>query len=694
MVTKLKNKCERIWEKKRNRVMIILGMVVFAFVLSLGAQTLLCSLDFNHRLSMLRGVSYVDSPMHEQDLCKTLCDLKWNLLGESEEGLEKDNYDIVPYYEYIAFQGEELYQHETNISEALQEGTSQILDMNAIRQLCEYYYVWDGEKWMLNEEWSYLLPEYMEGMEIAEAHTRLVIGYTSEMLQAGEKRLEEWRKDVINGLILTAIGLLGCIVLFGILVFGSGKNRNKKAYWDVTFLGFGAGVWGICYCLLAWSAWEWEFWDITQHTTESVLAVISIMVVLLCGYVLGREIILFVWMDSQQRNLSEKFWVNKIVKGLQFGLQSLKNRVTGAYYYEKGLAKCQQMRQKFTFMLAGVMCIAAFEGAVLVAGILYYTFTPETDMFAFFLTIFFVFFYGMEGIVIYRWFKQGTNMLFTEYDKLMNQLECLVRGEFENEALLPETSVLAEESKKLTLIGEQMSENVQKQIQAERMKIDLITNVSHDLKTPLTSVISYLDLLSKEELSPVAKDYVDVLQNKSGRLKKMIEDVFELTKASSRSLPLNKERVNVKKLLLQTLADMQQEMEKAPVKVVEDVPEETAFLYSDGQKLYRILQNLLENALRYAMPETRIYVTLKVEGKQAKIIVKNVSAYEMDFTEEEVLGRFFRGDKARTTDGSGLGLAIAKEFTEVCGGTLGLTIDGDVFSVEVAFPLQEEKEQE
>ena len=690
MVTKWKNMCERICKEKRNRVILLLGMVVFALLLSLGAQTLLASTDFCYRLSMM-GTSYEESLVHEEDFYSTLRDLSWNIFGKQEEGLDKELFDIEPYYEYIAFHEDYFYRHETNGSDELRAETSKNIDMVILREHCAIYYVWDGKQWMKNEEEPFELPEDMEELELLQSHTRLAIGYTPEMLQAGEKRLAEWRNDVTGGLILTTIGLFGIILLFGMLVLGVGKKYKKKIYWDGAFSIFGVSVWGICYCWFAWDSCGWEWWDGTVNPIEIILAIISIIGVLFCGYMLGREIAMVVRTDPQQRNLCEKFWVNQCVKRLQL---QVKDRVTGAYYYERGLVTCQQMRQKFTFILAGVMLVVAFEGAVLVSGILYFNFAPETDMFAFFLTIFLMFFYGIAGIAIYRWYKQGTKMLFTEYDTLMNQLECLIKGEFDNEALLPETSVLVGESKKLALLGGKMSENVQKQIQAERMKIDLITNVSHDLKTPLTSVISYLDLLSKEELSPVAKDYVEVLQNKSGRLKKMIEDVFELTKASSRNLPLNKEPVNLKKLLLQTLADMQQEIEKAPAKVVENLPEVAAIVYSDGQKLYRILQNLLENALRYAMPETRIYVTLKVEENQAKIMVKNVSSYEMDFTEEEVLGRFFRGDKARSTEGSGLGLAIAKEFTEVCGGTLGLSIDGDVFGVEVALPLQEEKEQE
>ena len=169
----------------------------------------------------------------------------------------------------------------------------------------------------------------------------------------------------------------------------------------------------------------------------------------------------------------------------------------------------------------------------------------------------------------------------------------------------------------------------------------------------------------------------------------MISDVFDLTKATSGNLEIKKSELDFGRLLIQILADMECIIEPAPVKVVSDIPEQPLQICSDGEKLYRVIQNILDNALKYAMPDTRIFVTLKEEGREAVLQVKNVSAYEMNFTREEVLGRFFRGDCARSTEGSGLGLAIAKEFTESCGGRMDLMISGDIFQVELRFYLRE-----
>lgn len=349
--------------------------------------------------------------------------------------------------------------------------------------------------------------------------------------------------------------------------------------------------------------------------------------------------------------------------------------ITGARYYRLGFASCSKKRFRFT------VCV------ILIFVLLYYWLLIEQPVDWGEMTAVCI----LAGVIVLLIYRRGTKKIIKEYEKLMIQFAEICKGNYEGEYMLEEDSIFYEESERMSKLGEQLRENLEKELQAERMKVDLITNVSHDLKTPLTSIISYVDLLSKEDLEPVAKDYVSVLADKSERLKKMIADVFELAKVTSGNAEIKKESVDVNKLLVQTLADMADEIEKAPVRVVQEVSEQTAQIEIDGQKLYRVLQNIIGNALRYAMPNTRVYVKLQIENHIAQIQVKNVAGYEMNFTKEEIVGRFVRGDKARTTEGSGLGLAIAKEFTEACGGTLELIIDGDVFCVEISFPISDSK---
>lgn len=225
------------------------------------------------------------------------------------------------------------------------------------------------------------------------------------------------------------------------------------------------------------------------------------------------------------------------------------------------------------------------------------------------------------------------------------------------------------------------------------MRIDLVSNVSHDLKTPLTSIISYVDLLSKEEnLTPEVRDYVNILIQKSNRLKNIVTDLFELARTTSGNAEIHQEQLSVKKLLIQTMGDMEDRIESAGIPIKASISDEPMRIVADGNKMYRVLQNLLDNALKYSMVGTRIFLSLEPRGGNAVIAIKNTASYEMDFSAEEIVERFTRGDKARTSEGSGLGLAIAESFVAAMGGQMLVDVDGDQFKVQVLFPLLAQEE--
>lgn len=234
-------------------------------------------------------------------------------------------------------------------------------------------------------------------------------------------------------------------------------------------------------------------------------------------------------------------------------------------------------------------------------------------------------------------------------------------------------------------INKGFNESLEEQMKSERMKINLVTNVSHDLKTPLTSIISYVDLLSKEDLSETARDYVNILMEKSNRLKNIVADLFDLAKSTSGAINVDFEELDLKKLIEQTLGDMGDDIEKSGLTIKTNFPEEPIMIKSDGKKLYRVFQNIVDNALKYSLLGTRIFVELEEKDNMAIATVKNTAGYEMDFTAEDILQRFNRGDESRTTDGSGLGLSIAESFTEVSGGNFKVDIDGDMFKVIIGF---------
>lgn len=276
--------------------------------------------------------------------------------------------------------------------------------------------------------------------------------------------------------------------------------------------------------------------------------------------------------------------------------------------------------------------------------------------------------------------------LSREVSALTGRIAAIRAGDFAGEEALPPNAALAAASRDLQEIQQGMDAALEERMKSERMKIALIANVSHDLKTPLTSVLSYADLLCGEELPEPAGDYARILRGKALRLRDMVQDVFEVSKAASGQLPVTLERIDYGKLIRQTLADMAETIEKSPVFIREQLPEAPVLIRADGQRLYRVFQNLIQNALQYSLPGSRVYIRLEMEEGRAAASVKNTSQAELkpgfDYTE-----RFARGDESRTDGGSGLGLSIARSFTEACGGTLSIETDGDRFTVIVAFPL-------
>lgn len=238
----------------------------------------------------------------------------------------------------------------------------------------------------------------------------------------------------------------------------------------------------------------------------------------------------------------------------------------------------------------------------------------------------------------------------------------------------------------LNNIGNGLQMAVDKSIRDERLKTDLITNVSHDIKTPLTSIINYVDLLKRENFEdPKIQGYLDVLEMKAQRLKTLTEDVVEASKVSSGNITLEYMDVDLVEMLNQTIGEFSEKMEAKQLKVIASLPEEPAVIHVDGRRMWRVLENIFNNAAKYAMPGTRVYADLKAEGKKISFSLKNVSEQPLNFSSDELTERFIRGDVSRSTEGSGLGLSIAKSLTEMQGGKFELYLDGDLFKVTIEF---------
>lgn len=227
---------------------------------------------------------------------------------------------------------------------------------------------------------------------------------------------------------------------------------------------------------------------------------------------------------------------------------------------------------------------------------------------------------------------------------------------------------------------------VEDRMKSERFKTELITNVSHDIKTPLTSIINYVDLIKKEEIQDeTLQEYIDVLDRQSARLKKLIEDLMEASKASTGNLAVNLEECDVEVLLTQIIGEFEDKLIENQLEVVVQKPEHPVIVSADGRHLWRVLDNLLNNACKYSLSGTRVYISLVQLGNEAVITFKNISKVALNIPSEELMERFVRGDSSRNTEGSGLGLSIAQSLTELMNGSMQLDIDGDLFKVTLRF---------
>ena len=271
---------------------------------------------------------------------------------------------------------------------------------------------------------------------------------------------------------------------------------------------------------------------------------------------------------------------------------------------------------------------------------------------------------------------------------LADQVTAIWDGDLETPLNLPADADLHQTAEQLNDIQAGLHRALAEQTRSERMKVELISNVSHDLKTPLTSVLSYAELLRQEPLEGAAADYARIIDEKAHRLAVMVQDVFEVSKAASGQLPVHLERLDFAKLLRQTLADLEGPISRSGLTFRVDLPEAPVMITADGRRLYRVFQNLIDNALKYALAGSRVYLSLKTGAGRAEASLRNTSREELP-DGVDLTARFVRGDASRTDGGSGLGLSIASSFTEASGGDFHVETLADLFTAVVSFPLAE-----
>lgn len=481
---------------------------------------------------------------------------------------------------------------------------------------------------------------------------------------------------IITDLVLLAVG----ITLICLLCRVSGESSDGtvslrpffKTFYEVTIIIIIAAISLFIVCLDEyWDAWGCEGFAFMDKLFMVLAGAVTAVSALMLLY-------LFVSMSVRAKN--KRFAEGSIIfclcrlvwrllcscsKGFAKLLRRLKELFTGELY--KGTAARRLLWIDSAFISVSAIILILFAVGFGTRGLMALWIVLE--------------------LVFLGLFLHGRYLIIRDGAVLERQIKELYNGNYGYSEPMHKNSPYGESSELLYKLAAQYRKGIEESVKAERMRVDLVTNVSHDLKTPLTSIISYVELLSKEELSPTARDYVTILRKKSERLKNIVSDVFELAKTTSGEISVSHERLDLNKLSYQTLAEMEDKIARSGFAVKAQICEPPVTVVSDGKRIYRIIQNLLDNALKYSLAGTRIYYTLEKRGGRAVITIKNIAAYEMNFTTEEILERFSRGDKSRTTEGSGLGLSIAQGFTLACGGDFNIDIDGDMFKAIVSFPL-------
>ncbi len=388
---------------------------------------------------------------------------------------------------------------------------------------------------------------------------------------------------------------------------------------------------------------------------------ILISVFLLC-YLIGYAC-LAVWVSTTIRRLKAKqfirsFLTYKVCRWIKVTLEKVFKKVTDK----------QNTNRKITIIYWGFVAISIILACFVWSGI---------------------------GFLILIAFWVWAYYKLLQYNKKLQKINEALRNIYEgnpnvklNEEELEGTLKIM--AKYINDIAGGFTNAIEQSLKSERLKTELITNVSHDIKTPLTSIINYVDLLKKEDIQNAQiEQYIAVLDKKSQRLKKLIEDLVEASKVSSGNVKLNMEVINLKELLNQSIGEFEDKFEKKKLKIEMDLPNENVLIKADNRYLYRVIENVFSNISKYALEGSRVYIKLEKQKEEVYLEFKNISKDKLNISAEELMQRFVRGDKSRYTEGSGLGLSIAESLTELQGGKFKIDIDGDLFKVEIKWKSEQ-----
>lgn len=503
------------------------------------------------------------------------------------------------------------------------------------------------------------------------SNTLLLVRFTDA--QAAPIKAEwETQKTQITGVLQQAI-VLTCIalVLFVYLLFVTGRKPEDEDVHLVTIDRLPAEVNVLCFWAVLGTAGglNLALMGVLNGTNDMSILLVPSILFFVAAFAFALELTLSLVRVIKNRSFVKQCWSIRFI----------------LWCWRTFIKVCTCIRQSFGKLRRMLFRDYKTRNVVLL-------FTAYSVVLAFLAAVFggvggsfFAFVFGAA------WFLAAGYFLIkriTGFERIVDALRRLRAGDLGFKLTDMPEGVFAEMAEDINSLGDGMQAALQNEVRAERMKSELITNVSHDLKTPLTSILNYSDLLGKMDLTPEeANDYARIIYQKGLRLKNLTSDLFDISKVQSGAEQIISERLDACTLARQALAEQDKAVQESGLTVKAAIPERELPIWADGRKLSRVLENLIGNCVKYALKGTRVFLSVAEENGQAIIELKNTANYEMDFAADEITERFVRGDAARSTEGSGLGLAIAKSYTEACGGTFDVSVDGDQFKVRIGFPV-------
>lgn len=500
------------------------------------------------------------------------------------------------------------------------------------------------------------------------------------------EQIWQGQEAVVRDCYHSLLVLLGGIVLLIIyLIAAAGKNSAGEVkrstmdkLWTEVYLALmlGASIGAVALCaVLIENSLETYYGAIPQYISEPLIFITAILGMLITV----SSLLMLVRKLKQGMFLKDSvcWWIIAFAWRIAKAIITASWRIAKAVWHwfaDKSKTLSGGMRgfmaKKTSRWILGGLVLFSF--LLWLCGI----FTPEAPIFLFFAI-------GIFAMAAYALIKRAKDM-----DEIRKGTKEIKGGMLSYKIEPPYSEDLKELADDINHIARGLDESVAAKLKAEKLKTELITNVSHDLKTPLTSIISYTELLSKVEgLPEEANDYIAIIAGKSDKLKRLTQDLFDISKVQSGNETISFERLDAGLLIEQSLAEHENEIKASKLDFVVNL-EKDVYILADGKKMSRAIGNLIGNIIKYSLSGTRVFISLHIKDDKALMEFKNIASYYMDFDANEIVGRFVRGDESRSTEGSGLGLAIAKSYVEACKGSFDLTIDGDLFKIIIGFEKQ------